>query len=269
MSLMHGRARCVENNFAALLVDATPARRRVISTQVLDDPHCLPCAHAFCKDCILRAFETTRPGHGHECPVCRAPCRKRSIQPAAQLRALVDIVRRAEAAAAPAEASEDAEEAEAEDEDEAEESVQAPPSPAPPASPPAAAPSPVAAEPSPVRSPEEEATLARVRGTWPGARRRAAAATSPVAARPGAARRRPAGYVVIVARGRRAPRRPSAPDERVAGRRVAEPGRRAPARRRAAGRGGRRTRRSRGGSRTRPTRRRRARSVGSNHDSVS
>ena len=106
----------------------------------------------FTKDCILRAFETTRPGHGHECPVCRAPCRKRSIQPAAQLRALVDIVRRAEGAAASAEASEDAEEAEAEDEDEdeAEESVQAPPSPAPPASPPAAAPSPVAAEPSPV-----------------------------------------------------------------------------------------------------------------------
>ncbi len=132
---------------------------------VLDDPHCLPCAHAFCKDCILRAFETTRPGHGHECPVCRAPCRKRSIQPAAQLRALVDIVRRAEAAAAPAEASDD-EEAEAEDE--AEEAVQAPPSPAPPSPAPAAAPSPVAAvpssPPSPVRSPEEEATLARVRG---------------------------------------------------------------------------------------------------------
>ena len=111
-----------------LLVDATPARWRVISTQVLDDPHCLPCAHAFCKDCILRAFETTRPGHGHECPVCRAPCRKRSIQPAAQLRALVDIVRRAEAAAAPAEVSgagadevsDDAGNDESEDEDEAE-----------------------------------------------------------------------------------------------------------------------------------------------------
>ena len=136
---------------------------------VLDDPHCLPCAHSFCKDCILRAFQTTRPGHGHECPVCRAPCRKRSIQPAAQLRALVDIVRRAEAAAAPAE---DAAE-EPEDEDEAEEEpVEAPPSPAP-----VAAPSP---PPSPVRSPEEEATLARVRGNLA----RALAAEPPAAASP-------------------------------------------------------------------------------------
>ena len=160
---------------------------------VLDDPHCLPCAHSFCKDCILRAFETTRPGHGHECPVCRAPCRKRSIQPAAQLRALVDIVRRAEAAAAPAdvpgagadEVSDAAGDDEAEDEDEAEEEpVEAPPSPAPPSPPPAAAPSPVAAEPSPppspVRSPEEEATLARVRGNLA----RALAAEPPAAASP-------------------------------------------------------------------------------------
>ena len=158
----------------------------------MEDPHCLPCAHTFCKDCILRAFETTRPGHGHECPVCRAPCRKRSIQPAAQLRALVDIVRRAEAAAAPAdapgagtdEASDAAGNDESEDEDEAEEEpVEAPPSPAPPASPPAAAPSPVAAAPSPVRSPEEEATLARVRGNLA----RALAAEPPAAASPVAA----------------------------------------------------------------------------------
>jgi len=167
---------------------------------VLDDPHCLPCAHAFCMECILRAFQTTRPGHGHECPVCRAPCRKRSIQPAAQLRALVDIVRAADAAAAPAEA-------------EAPPSP-APPSPAPPspsppppapaaASPPAASPSPVAA-PSTRRprataaeahalpsademaaapqSPEEVATLERVRGNLA----RALAAEPPDAASPAA-----------------------------------------------------------------------------------
>jgi hypothetical protein len=222
VSLMHGRARCVENNFAALLVDATPARWRVISTQVLDDPHCLPCAHAFCKDCILRAFETTRAGHGHECPVCRAPCRKRSIQPAAQLRALVDIVRRAEAAAAPAEAS-DAEEAEDEDEAE-EEPVEAPPSPAPPASPPAAAPSPL---PSPVRSPEEEATLARVRGNL--ARALAAeppAATSPAAPPPPVAAASPVAPASPVAAASPSPPVESSPpaESLLARRRAAQSG---------------------------------------------
>ena len=53
---------CVENNLAALLVDATPARWRMISTQVLDDPHCLPCAHAFCKDCIVSCARLKRRG---------------------------------------------------------------------------------------------------------------------------------------------------------------------------------------------------------------
>ena len=159
---------------------------------VLDDPHCLPCAHAFCKECILRAFQTTRPGHGHECPVCRAPCRKRSIQPAAQLRALVDIVRAADAAAAPAEAEAELVEAPP---------SPAPPSPAPPSPAPAAASPPAAPSTRPransteahalpsademaaaPQSPEEVATLERVRGNLA----RALAAEPPVAASPAA-----------------------------------------------------------------------------------
>ena len=58
---------------------------------VFDDPASLPCAHTFCRECILHAFE--RKDGKHECPICRQPCRKKSIQPAATTRAIVDLYR--------------------------------------------------------------------------------------------------------------------------------------------------------------------------------
>ena len=58
---------------------------------VFDDPACLPCAHTFCRDCILHSFE--RKDGKHACPVCRLPCRKKSILPASTTRAIVEIYR--------------------------------------------------------------------------------------------------------------------------------------------------------------------------------
>jgi hypothetical protein len=78
------------NDEISIYSEAIELRRSILCIICLEpysDPVVLPCSHAFCRPCILEAFNSKK-----KCPVCSAETSKRSLQSFTLIQPVVELV---------------------------------------------------------------------------------------------------------------------------------------------------------------------------------
>lgn len=78
------------NDEISIYSEAIELRRSILCIICLEpylDPVVLPCSHAFCRQCILEAFNSKK-----KCPVCSAETSKRSLQSSTFIQPVVKLV---------------------------------------------------------------------------------------------------------------------------------------------------------------------------------